>query len=266
MKERVHAQAMVKSMDVTQPKPLRSGTALTMTMPFQSTVSDIQAANHDMRLAPVRDAAVSAAPEKRPYASFGKRALDILLVLLCAPVALPLVAICVLALMAEGARPFYKQKRLGFQGKTFEILKLRTMVQDADKSLEAYLEKHPEMRREWDESQKLKKDPRITRLGGFLRSSSLDELPQLWNVLKGDMSLVGPRPMMPEQLPLYGNPKHYFAMLPGITGVWQVSERNESSFAMRNGADETYARSVSLGFDLRLLAKTVGVVLRRTGY
>ena len=140
------------------------------------------------------------------------------------------------------------------------------MVRDADAVLESYLAADPEMRREWDEIQKLRHDPRITRVGAVLRKTSLDELPQLWNVLIGDMSLVGPRPMLPEQLSLYGPSGAYFSLRPGITGLWQVSARNEEVFSFRSRVDATYARSVSLRQDLVLLVKTVGVVVRRTGY
>ena len=139
------------------------------------------------------------------------------------------------------------------------------MVRDADAVLESYLAANPAMRAEWDEMQKLKDDPRITRVGAFLRATSLDELPQLWNVLKGDMSLIGPRPMMPDQLEMYGDAKAYFALRPGITGLWQVSARNNSRFTYRNEVDAAYRRNLSLPMDLTILFKTVGVVLRRTG-
>lgn len=140
------------------------------------------------------------------------------------------------------------------------------MVRDADAKLEQYLAGSSQLRREWDETQKLKKDPRITPVGRVLRVTSLDELPQLWNVLKGDMSLVGPRPMMPDQLPLYGDPRAYFALKPGITGMWQVSARNESRFSYRAQIDSVYGQDLSLRTDLSLLLRTVGVVLRGTGY
>ncbi|NSY40590.1 sugar transferase [Leisingera sp. ANG59] len=200
------------------------------------------------------------------YAASGKRVLDLLLVLLSLPVVLPLVAVCAAALWLEGGRPFYTQARLGRGGQRFRILKLRTMVRDADQLLQLYLETDPVLRREWDETQKLKNDPRITRVGRFLRATSLDELPQLWNVAKGDMSLVGPRPMMPDQLPLYGDARAYFALRPGITGVWQVSVRNEGSFSSRARADADYRHGLSLGCDLALIWRTAGVVLKGTGY
>ncbi|WP_246253480.1 sugar transferase [Sulfitobacter maritimus] len=199
------------------------------------------------------------------YGRFAKPVLERLIVLASLPIALPLIALCALALWIESGAPFYTQPRLGRGGKRFSILKLRTMVRDADAVLEGYLAANPAMRREWDEMQKLSNDPRITKVGGFLRATSLDELPQLWNVLIGDMSLIGPRPMMPDQLDLYGDPKSYFALRPGITGLWQVSTRNNSRFTYRNEVDGAYRRNISLSMDLTILLKTVGVVLRRTG-
>lgn len=200
------------------------------------------------------------------YRNWGKQTLDLLLVLMLLPFAIPLILLCAAALWLEGGQPFYRQDRLGRDGQKFSILKLRTMVRDADQRLESCLAADPEMRREWNATQKLKKDPRITRIGSILRKTSLDELPQIWNVLKREMSLVGPRPMMPEQLPLYGDARAYFALRPGITGSWQVSARNEKDFSYRANLDADYFETVSLGGDLALLLKTVGVVFQRTGY
>ncbi|KIN73191.1 sugar transferase [Sulfitobacter guttiformis] len=212
------------------------------------------------------------APATRPaqiagsvYRNGGKRLLETVLVVLSLPFFLPIMAVCMIALWVEGGNPFYRQDRLGRNGERFSILKLRTMVRDADAVLEDYLASDPEMRREWDEKQKLIHDPRVTRVGAFLRSSSVDELPQLWNVLTGEMSLIGPRPMMPEQLPMYGNPAHYFALRPGITGLWQISARNENRFSFRNEVDATYNEGLSVAGDVGIIFKTVGVMLRRTG-
>lgn len=211
---------------------------------------------------------VEAAPVKTSgvYRSVGKRALDTIAILLSLPFALPIIGLCALALWIEGGSPIYKQTRIGKDGKRFSILKLRTMVQNADQVLEDYLSKDPEMRAEWDTLQKLKNDPRVTRVGGLLRATSLDELPQLINVLKGDMSLVGPRPMMVEQEDMYGDMRAYEALRPGITGLWQVSARNGNTFCYRNEVDATYEKEVTLLKDFAILLKTVGVVMRRTGY
>ncbi|WP_241523895.1 sugar transferase [Oceaniglobus indicus] len=200
------------------------------------------------------------------YARYGKRLLDVALVLLTAPVTLSIVALCAVALWIEGGNPFYRQDRLGAKGNRFRILKLRTMVRDADTCLQAYLDADPALRHEWATTQKLKNDPRITRVGAILRSTSLDELPQFWNVLTGEMSLVGPRPMMPDQLEIYGNPQDYFSLRPGITGFWQVSARNESHFSFRAEIDAQYRRNLSLWCDVRVMLRTVGVMVRRTGY
>lgn len=133
--------------------------------------------------------------------------------------------------------------------------------------LAALLEADPARRAEWQSTQKLKQDPRITRIGSYLRKTSIDELPQLWNVLKGDMSLLGPRPMMPDQKHLYGPAFPVYASLrPGISGMWQVSERNESHFQRRAELDIQYARDLSLATDLRLVWQTLRTVLYSTGY
>lgn len=208
----------------------------------------------------------AAATQPSVYRNGGKRLMETVFILLSLPFFLPIIAICAIALWFEGGNPFYRQIRLGKDGERFSILKLRTMVRDADKVLNTYLAANPEMRREWDEKQKLINDPRVTRVGALLRSTSLDELPQLWNVITGEMSLIGPRPMMPEQLPMYGNAGHYFAMRPGITGLWQISARNENRFSFRNEVDAKYNTSLSMFGDLAIMFKTVGVMLRRTGH
>lgn len=204
--------------------------------------------------------------ERYSYRVFGKRLFDLALVVLLAPFALLLIGLSSLLLLVEGGSPFYWQARLGKGGGTFSILKLRTMVKDADQMLECHLTADPALRAEWDRTQKLKSDPRVTRIGALLRKTSLDELPQLWNVLKGEMSLVGPRPMLPEQLPFYGDAAHYFALRPGITGYWQVSKRNEGSFLSRVALDAEYNFNLSLLEDAKVLLRTFGAVVKRTGY
>lgn len=198
------------------------------------------------------------------YNRIGKRELDLALCLIAAPFVLLVVGLMALAVRIEGGPVFYRQKRLGMNGRVFGILKIRTMVVDADQKLEEYLASDPEARAEWDHNQKLINDPRITRVGRFLRRTSLDELPQLWNVFRGDMAIVGPRPMTVGQAPLYPGTA-YYKLRPGITGPWQVSDRHETSFAARAIYDTAYAQSLSLREDLSILAKTVGVVLRCTG-
>lgn len=194
-----------------------------------------------------------------------KRAIDVALIILALPFVVPLLAAMALAVMMDGHSPFYRQERVGRGGRIFSLLKIRTMVPNAKEKLEEYLDADPAARSEWEETQKLKCDPRITRVGAVLRKTSLDELPQLWNVLKGDMSIVGPRPMMPEQRALY--PGHaYYELRPGITGPWQVSDRNEGSFAGRAKFDLGYYNDLSFVTDCSILLRTVAVVVKGTGY
>ncbi|WP_436642090.1 sugar transferase [Microbaculum sp. FT89] len=201
---------------------------------------------------------------KRSY-SLAKRALDIGAVLLSAPISIPVVLSLALLVRRDGGKAFYCQDRLGKNGRTFKLWKLRTMVPDAERFLVDYLEQNPEAAREWHETQKLRRDPRVTRLGEFMRKHSIDELPQLWNVLIGDMSLVGPRPMLPDQEALY--PGHaYFLMRPGLTGLWQISARNDGTFASRAAYDDAYEEIKSLRVDLAIMVSTVGVVVRGTGF
>lgn len=198
------------------------------------------------------------------YNRLFKRFLDIILVLLAAPFLLPLVLAMGSLIRRDGGPAFYTQDRIGLDGRLFRIYKLRTMVVDADARLAAHLAADRALRAEWEENQKLKADPRVTAIGRLLRKTSLDELPQLWNVLKGDMSLVGPRPMMPEQRALYPG-RAYYRMRPGLTGPWQVSDRNTVSFAGRADFDAAYAREMSLFHDISLMFVTIRVMVRGTG-
>lgn len=169
-------------------------------------------------------------------------------------------------LVRLGGPVIFSQGRVGRNGRTFACLKFRTMVPEAETTLLRLLETHPEARAEWERAQKLTVDPRITRLGGVLRKTSLDELPQLWNVLCGDMSLVGPRPALPSQLPLYGSAaKWYLSVRPGMTGPWQVHARGDEDFRRRVEYDCYYARNFSLLFDIGILLKTVRVVFTGKG-
>ena len=199
------------------------------------------------------------------YRAYGKRVLDVVLVLVAAAPALVILLPLMALIALDGRAPIYSQKRIGRNGRLFRIFKLRTMVADADQILEAYLARTPEARGEWNENQKLKADPRITFFGKVLRKSSLDELPQLLNVLLGHMSLVGPRPMMLGQEDLYPG-RAYYEMRPGITGYWQVSERNETSFPQRAEYDTAYYKSLSFGTDVKVMLCTLRVVVRGTGY
>ena len=199
------------------------------------------------------------------YRAFFKRFIDVALVVASLPFILPFLAIVALMISAkDGHSPIFKQERVGLDGKRFKIWKFRTMVPDAEAMLTQYLDSNEDARQEWESKQKLNYDPRITSVGKALRRSSIDELPQLWNVLRGDMSLVGPRPMMPSQQALY--PGHgYYRLRPGLTGSWQVTERSQSCFADRAKYDDAYETDLSFTLDATIVAKTVGVVLRGTG-
>ena len=194
-----------------------------------------------------------------------KRLFDIFLIVVTLPFVAPfLLLISAAILLEDGRSPLFVQERIGRDGKRFKIWKFRTMIPDAEAQLERHLETNEDARIEWDAKQKLADDPRCTRIGRLLRRSSMDELPQILNVLNGDMSLVGPRPMMPCQQALY--PGHgYYRLRPGMTGSWQVSARNETTFASRAGFDDAYEKDLSLIGDLRIFASTFGVVLRGTG-
>lgn len=194
-----------------------------------------------------------------------KRLLDVTLVLMGLIVVLPLVAIMALLVSLDGHAPFYTQMRVGRNGKVFRIIKMRTMVHNADALLKVHLSQNPALQAEWDATQKLKHDIRITPIGHFLRKTSMDELPQLINVLTGSMSLVGPRPMMVSQKSLYPG-QSYYRMRPGITGFWQISDRNDCRFQDRAKYDAKYEQSMSFITDAMVLAKTIKVVLRGTGY
>jgi Undecaprenyl-phosphate galactose phosphotransferase WbaP len=160
----------------------------------------------------------------------------------------------------------YGQHRIGKRGETFKLWKFRTMIMEAEQVLSSHLADNPAARHEWKTTHKLKDDPRITRVGGLLRKTSLDELPQLWNVLKGEMSLVGPRPIVKEEVGLYQDGyRLYKQVRPGITGLWQVSGRNDVGYEDRVRFDEYYARNWSFWLDIYILLRTCWAVLRRHG-
>ena len=204
-------------------------------------------------------------PWKSPYEMGLKRAFDVICILACLPFVAPLIGILALLVARDGGPAFYSQDRVGQNGRIYRIWKLRTMVVDADAMLKDYLAQSPEAAAEWELTQKLKCDPRITGIGQILRKSSIDELPQLWNVLIGDMSLVGPRPMLPEQEEMYHG-FAYYTQRPGITGSWQVSDRNDCTFGDRARYDTEYIADLSFTNDVKLLLATVRVVVKGTGY
>jgi Undecaprenyl-phosphate galactose phosphotransferase WbaP len=196
-----------------------------------------------------------------------KRVIDILLVVVAAPVIIPLIVFLGLMVLVDSGWPvFFAHMRVGRRGFSFPVWKFRTMYRDADQILEKHLRENPEAKREWERDQKLKYDPRVTRVGQFLRKFSLDELPQVWNVLRGEMSLVGPRPITKEESVRYGSCfKLYQRVSPGITGLWQVSGRNEVGYDQRVRLDEYYVLNWSIWLDIYILAKTPWVVLTKRG-
>jgi lipopolysaccharide/colanic/teichoic acid biosynthesis glycosyltransferase len=196
-----------------------------------------------------------------------KRVMDILgagaLLLLALPAFLVIAALVKL----DGGKVFYAHQRVGRGGQLFGCLKFRSMIADSDKRLAALLARDPAARAEWDATRKLKNDPRVTAIGRFLRASSLDELPQILNVLRGEMSLVGPRPVQASELAaFYGAAaQHYMMVRPGITGPWQISGRSDTSYAQRVALDVAYVTRPSLWTDVKILLRTPVAVLARRG-
>jgi exopolysaccharide production protein ExoY len=202
---------------------------------------------------PVPDALIDAA----------NRVAAALLLLVLSP-ALLLIALALWR--ADGAPLLFGHYRVGQHGRLFKCLKFRTMRRDAAQALAELLASNPAARAEWERDQKLTHDPRVTPIGSFLRRTSLDELPQLINVLRGEMVLVGPRPITVGELTRYGFVRwHYLSVRPGMTGLWQVSGRNDTTYDERVALDQRYVETRSLGVDMDILVRTVGVVVNRNG-
>ncbi|MDG2960985.1 undecaprenyl-phosphate galactose phosphotransferase WbaP [Bisgaard Taxon 10/6] len=197
---------------------------------------------------------------------FMKRTMDILGSLIIITLLSPVLLYLYFSVKKDGGNAIYGHPRIGRNGKTFKCLKFRSMVVNSKEVLEELLAKDPEARAEWEKDFKLKNDPRITKIGAFIRKTSLDELPQLFNVLKGEMSLVGPRPIVKEELERYQEDVDYYLMAkPGMTGLWQVSGRNDVDYDTRVYFDSWYVKNWSLWNDIAILFKTVNVVLNRDG-
>lgn len=203
----------------------------------------------------------------RPGARIYKRALDIGLTTVGGLIVLPLMAVVAGLIKLSSPGPvFYRHIRIGRGQKPFGAWKFRTMVLDSDRVLNEYLARTPSAFREWEENQKLRNDPRITRIGKLLRALSLDELPQLWNVIRGEMSVIGPRPIVPAEVPKYATYfDTYTRVLPGITGLWQVSGRNDTDYQKRVELDAYYVHNWSLWLDIYVLARTFQAVVSRSG-
>ncbi|OGW47293.1 MAG: hypothetical protein A2078_16545 [Nitrospirae bacterium GWC2_57_9] len=204
----------------------------------------------------------------RPINQFAKRAFDhvvslIVLILL----SIPLLVLAITVKVSSPGPVIFSHGRIGKQGRRFPCYKFRTMYKDAEERLKKILSSDPNARSEWERSWKLKDDPRITRIGRLLRKTSLDELPQLFNVLKGDMSLVGPRPVVKEEIDLHykNSAALCFSVLPGITGLWQVSGRSDTSYEQRVSLDSWYVRNWNLWLDIVIILKTVTAVFKKEG-
>jgi len=192
-----------------------------------------------------------------------KRVVDITLAISGILLLAPLLIICFLATIATSRGPaIFRHRRVGFNGKHFDCYKFRTMVTDAPERLRKLLESDPAAAAEWTANRKLRNDPRVTAIGAILRKSSLDELPQLFNVLKGDMSIVGPRPVTDDELERYSTAiGAYLACRPGITGLWQVSGRSTTTYDKRVACDAFYARNWSMTLDAKILIVTIPSLL-----
>lgn len=197
----------------------------------------------------------------------GKRLVDIVGSILFLTLFLPLFVIVAIGVWLSSPGPiFYVQSRAGRNGRSFRFFKFRSMKVDSDEALSSFLDSDDDARKRWEKYQKIDNDPRITPFGSFIRRTSLDELPQFWNVLKGDMSLVGPRPCMLQQKALYGSYwRAYCAVKPGITGLWQVSGRNRLTYRQRVALDARYVQDLGVVSDFKILARTVRVVLTGEG-
>lgn len=197
----------------------------------------------------------------------GKRAFDIAMSIMLIAISAPLVLLLWLIVRADGGPGFFGHTRIGLNGRPFRCWKLRTMVPDAERKLRRILAQNPALASAWSRDFKLDNDPRVTWIGGMLRRTGLDEFPQLWNVLRGEMSLVGPRPIIREELSKYGpSAAVYLACRPGLTGPWQVEGRDQRvGYAQRVASDVRYARAPSAVRDFKLILATVGTFIRASG-
>lgn len=203
----------------------------------------------------------------KPIGGVSKRGLDISIAMTALLILAPLMlVVAFLVWWHDRGHPFFGHTRVGCGGRPFKCLKFRSMVKNAGTVLDEVLERDPEAAREWAETQKLRDDPRVTPIGRLLRITSLDELPQLFNVLSGHMSIVGPRPIVISEIDRYGQHyHHYSACRPGVTGLWQVSGRSDVDYDKRVNFDVTYASSWTLWRDAHIIVKTVPIVLNRKG-
>lgn len=196
-----------------------------------------------------------------------KRLFDLLVAAIITALFLPLIVLVAIAVRwSNGPNIIFSHTRIGRDGRSFACYKFRSMVVDAEERLQDLLARDPQARAEWDRDHKLKDDPRVTAVGRFIRKTSLDELPQLWNVFKGDMSVVGPRPVIQTELERYGDARHhYLAVRPGLTGPWQVSGRSDVGYAERVAMDAQYVQNWNLFRDALIVFQTAGVMVAKRG-
>jgi len=204
---------------------------------------------------------------RRPVGGVSKRTFDIVVASVVLVFIAPLLLVLMIAVrLQDGGPAFYGHRRVGLGGRPFACLKFRTMVTNSDDALANLLASDPAAAREWAANRKLSRDPRITRIGGFLRRSSLDELPQIFNVLRGEMSLVGPRPVVEEELVRYDLARvHYLRARPGITGLWQVSGRSNTTYGRRVELDKAYVLRWTFAKDIMIVLRTVPALATRSG-
>ena len=216
---------------------------------------------------PVRQALVESRPFSVGLARAVNRAFDLIVATLAVIFVAPIMLAAAVAIALERKGPIlFAHRRLGLNGRVFKVLKFRSMCVDGDRTLAEHLARDEVARVEWEQDHKLRCDPRVSSLGSFLRKSSVDELPQLFNVLAGEMSIVGPRPITDAEVVRYGSLfEAYCSVRPGITGVWQVSGRNDVSYQRRVEMDALYARKKTILLDLRLLLATIPAILQRRG-
>jgi exopolysaccharide production protein ExoY len=232
---------------------------------ISSTETKFGAHRNTEKVRLIRSQTLVAANQKQLGGRYS-RVLDIFFAAGLCLIFLPVIAGTCLVLLCSGGPVFFRQARLGHGGQLFSVYKFRTMVPNAADALNSILEQNQDLKKEWAANFKLKNDPRVTWIGRFLRRTSLDELPQLWNIIKGDMSLVGPRPIEPFEIAQYGRfAKHYYAQRPGLTGLWQVSGRSNASYHRRVVLDAFYSRNKNIILDLRIIIKTIWVVLKGHG-
>ena len=209
---------------------------------------------------------VAAVPVESTYRHGGKRCFDLLLGFALLPILLPTICILTILNTLSIGSPIFGHTRIGQDGRSFACWKMRTMLPASDHVLTAYLAQNPSAADEWAKTQKLKNDPRVAQFGRFLRRTSLDELPQIWNVIRGDMSFVGPRPITQNELSRYGHATHkYLSVRPGITGLWQIYGRANGCYKERVQMDTVYCNAITVHQDLALIAMTALVLIKATG-